>query len=147
MIWRLILLASAVVGLASGCELNCKTQSPKRALKTSDIVFRGTVAEVTESEVIFTVERVWKGALPRIYKMPKVISPGPCLAGFSQREVQRGNDLVVYAIWWSPSSPVLDLFPRGSLPGFAVGLCSRTALARDATEDIKALGKGNPPQN
>ena len=86
MMARMILFGWLVVRLATGCEIDCKPESVNHALKREDIVFRGTIMEITESEVIFSVAQVWKGTLPKVFAMPKIFSTGPCIPGFFGRE-------------------------------------------------------------
>ena len=142
----MILFGWMVVRLAAACEIDCKPESVNHALKRENIVFRGTITEITESQVIFSVAQVWKGTLPKVFAMPKIFSTGPCIPGFFEPQMKVGSDFVVYA-HWVPASPKLPgLIPSEQLPGYVVGVCTRTALADSALEDLKKLGVGRQPR-
>jgi hypothetical protein len=49
MMARIILFGWLVVRLATGCEIDCKPESVNHALTREDIVFRGTIMEITGS--------------------------------------------------------------------------------------------------
>jgi len=97
MMTRMILFGWLVVRFAAGCEIDCKPESVNHALKREDIVFRGTILEITKSQVIFSVAQVWKGTLPKVFAMPKILSTGPCILGFFEPRMKVGSDLLVYA--------------------------------------------------
>jgi hypothetical protein len=127
----LLLVVAARAALP--CEID--TPSVKEALKRAEIVFRGSITEVRDSEIIFRVQRVWKGHVPPVFAMPKIISTAPCMAGFFENRVKVGAELLVYA----------RRVPQISGTGYVAGAASRTALIEDATEDLRRLGRGRPP--
>jgi hypothetical protein len=146
MVWRISLLAVLVVTTVAGCEIDCRTPTVKYALKHEDIVFRGTITEIGTARVTFTIQRVWKGALTEVLSMPKIVHAAPCQPGFSEEQLQVGNELVVYAHWWwDKTNQFPSWAPPGSLPGYVVSICTRTALSRDASGDVKKLGPGKSP--
>ena len=141
----LLLLLVARIGIA--CEFNCKTPNVKAALEHEDIVFKGTISALGDSSITFAVQRVWKGTVPAVFTMPKVVNTAPCSPGFFEKQLSVGNELIVYAHWWAPDARVArSLAPAGSLPGYVVSLCSRTGLSREASEDFRRLGPGRTPQ-
>lgn len=62
---------------------------------------------------------------------------GAACVGFWPAHLKIGNDLVVYAQWQPPGSP-------DGL--YLTNICTRTALLKDAREDIEQLGSGHPPR-
>ena len=120
---------------AVGCEVSAL--SVKQARKQAQIVFRGRVQEVRASEIIFQVNRVWKGRVPAMFSMPKLTwSATPCQPGFYEGHVKPGAELLVYA----RQVPYLNVSGYVSTPGL------RTAPIEYATQDLKRLGPGHPPQ-
>jgi hypothetical protein len=143
---RFILFGWLLVRMVAGCEIDCKPESVKHAIKREDIVFRGTITQITGSQVIFSVVRVWKGSVPAVLEMPKIFSAGPCTPGFNEAQIKVGSDLVVYA-HWVPALPKLPGFiPPELLPGYVVGVCTKTAMAHDALTDLSKLGRGDQPR-
>ena len=109
----------------------------KNAFKQAQIVFRGKVTEVYDSEVIFQVDRVWKGRVPSRFSMPKLIwSATPCMPGFYKGYVKPGSELLVYA----------RQVPELKVSGYVPTPGSRTAPVEYAIEDLKRLGPGHPPR-
>ena len=82
------------------------------------LFFRGTIAEIRDSEIIFRVERVWKGHVPPVFAMPKIVSTAPCMPGFFETQVKVGAELLVYA----------RLVPQIHGTGYVAWAGSRTAL-------------------
>jgi hypothetical protein len=127
-----ILLLSVRIGL--GCTV--VAPSVKGAVKRAEVVFRGSITSITEKEIVFRVERVWKGHVPTTFSMPKITWSGtPCLPGFYERDVQLGAELLVYA----------RRMPEANIPGYVASPGSRTTLAQYATDDIQKLGRGHLP--
>ena len=129
-VFTILVLLSARQALC--CE--CVLPSVSAEVKRSEVVFRGVVTEITDSQITFAVQRVFKGRLPASFKMPKLILTADCSPGFRPTLVKVGNMLLVYA--WRA-----DFFPEGLL----TSTCSRTTLASKATEDFKKLGYGRSP--
>ena len=80
--------------------LCCTIISPtvNHALKEADIVFRGTISEIHDAEIVFSVDRIWKGHVPLRFAMPRIVwSSTPCMPGFYENHVSLGNELLVYA--------------------------------------------------
>ena len=118
--------------------------TPAEELEKFSAVFAGRVVSVRHSydlnaasytpddctTVGFEVSTVWKGT---VYQDMSITTPptgGSC--GFTFAE---GEEFVVYA----------DDSAYGD-DGYTVGICSRTALLRQAQADIDALGEGRAPQ-
>src|SRR6185295_10096847 len=91
-------IALLLIGLRTATCCTVVPASVKEALKQAEIVFRGRITEVRDQEIIFQVERVWKGHIPTVFAMPKLIwSSTPCIPGFYQGYVKKGAELLVYA--------------------------------------------------
>jgi hypothetical protein len=103
---------------------------PAEAAAQSEAVFLGTVAGTTPQAngvlVTFDVESVWKGPNGPQLTLGTAGSSASC--GY---EFVPGEKYIVYAS-----------AQEGQL---ATGLCTRTALAADAADDLAALGEGQAP--
>jgi hypothetical protein len=129
----LLLLAAAVIIVRPNCAYACSCRppgTPAEELNQSDAVFLGRVVEVNagsgdSTTVTFDVSNVWKGQITRTSILVTPGSSASC--GFT---FEQGKDYVVYG-----------RMNEGSLN---TNLCSRTRLAGEATEDIAALGAGQP---
>lgn len=131
---RAVLLLFITVQTALCCEL--VVLSVKSAKKQAEIVFRGSITEVRESEIVFHVDRVWKGRVPAVLVMPKIEWLGtPCMPGFYEGHMWAGTELLVYA----------RKIPWLKVNGYVPEAGSRTKLTRDATEDLQKLGDGHRP--
>jgi hypothetical protein len=130
---RSALLLLIAVRMASCCEI--VQTSLKQALRRSEIVFRGSIEDVTTDEIVFRVKRVWKGHVSATFSMPKVISGSPCIPGFYQHNISRGTELMVFA----------RRMPQFNIDGYLTEPGSHTAPIQDAHEDLKKLGNGHPP--
>jgi hypothetical protein len=130
------LLAGAAwaTSVALGCS--CGGLSVNQAKKDAEVVFRGTITDISAGKVVFRVDRVWKGNVGRTFDMPEFIEGAACL-GFHGWMLKAGNDLLVYASRLHRSSDDEDYF---------TSICTRTNLSSDAGEDFKKLGKGKPPR-
>jgi hypothetical protein len=125
-----------LIGLQAAMCCTVVEPSVRDAVKQAEIVFRGSITEISESAITFRVERVWKGHVPAVFSMPKVVwSSTPCMPGFYQRHVRTGAELLVYA----RRMPGMDGTGYVPSPG------SRTAPVSNAIEDLKKLGAGRPP--
>ena len=80
--------------MALGCD--CVGLSVNEAKKAAEVVFRGTIIDVSAGKVIFRVDRVWKGNVRPTFDMPEFIEGAACL-GFHERMLKVGSDLLVYA--------------------------------------------------
>jgi len=55
-----------------------------RVIVRAEIVFRGSITEIRESEIVFRVNRVWKGLVGAVMVMPKIEwRDTPCMPGLS----------------------------------------------------------------
>ena len=118
--------------------------TPAEELEKSSAVFAGRVVSVRHSydlnaasytpddrtTVGFEVSAVWRGTVHEDMSITTPPTGGSC--GFTFAE---GEEYVVYA----HDSAYGD-------DGYTVGICSRTALLRQAQADIGALGEGRAPQ-
>src|SRR5262249_19369492 len=92
------------------------------AARRAEIIFRGTITEIRESDIVFRVDRVWKGRVGTVFVMPKIAwRDTPCLPGFYQAHVSVGAELLVYA----------RKLPWLNVTGYIPEAGSRTALTRD----------------
>jgi hypothetical protein len=107
----------------------------KGAVKQAEIVFRGTISEIRDSEIVFRVEGVWKGKVPPVFAMRKIVSTAPCIPGFFDNHIRVGAELLVYA----------RRSPQVSGTGYVAQVGSRTGLLQDAAEDLRRLGRGHSP--
>lgn len=119
-----VLAASASAGTAFACSCG-PLPPPKESLAASDAVFTATVLEVTATQmnrqVRLRVESSWKGA--RCGEMTIVTGLNDADCGY---DFQAGTSYLIYA----------DR-AKGS---FTTNICSRTAPAAQAAEDLAALG-------
>ncbi len=116
---------------------SCMTPgTPQEELKDVDVVFMGKVTQVEDTQqfepqksVSFIVEKAWKGLSKEDFNSPlQIVTPGnSAMCGIDFTE---GETYVVYAGTNSEN---------GNLQA---GLCSRTALASQATDDLAQLGDG-----
>jgi len=127
-----LLLLAFSLRSAIACE--CVLPSPKAEAKRAEIVFRGVIAEITDAQIVFSVQRVFKGQVSERFSMYKLVLDGDCVDGFRRGLVKVGNELLVYA--WRAS-----YFTEG----FLTSTCSRTALTENASLDLKQLGSGHGP--
>jgi hypothetical protein len=122
--------------LVYGCE--CKSPKVRDALKRADVVFRGRIIGFRDSGkgyqvAIFTVDRVWKGDIPRTFEMPALKETSAC-AGFWPSSLEVGKYLLVYAQRVDGTSD------------YVTDICSRTALAEES-RDFTELGAGRQPNS
>ncbi|MFC0186895.1 hypothetical protein ACFFJY_01285 [Fictibacillus aquaticus] len=134
----LLLMTIALVyqtntALACSCAQN---PDPKKALGNATAVFSGVVTDIKrtgglwESSVavkIVTIN-VWKGQKNNSFIIYTAEQSASC--GY---EFKKGEEYIVYAYE-----------NDGKL---STNYCSRTALLKDAKEDLQALGEGFPPNN
>jgi hypothetical protein len=124
------------VSLARGCE--CVSSDVQSSQKRAEIVFRGRITGLRDTgdgthAVIFAVDRVWKGDVPRTFEMPAIRETSMCI-GFWTSYLEVGNDLLVYAY---------RIDGKGD---FITDICSRTALA-EKSKDFAELGPGHAPKS
>jgi hypothetical protein len=129
---RIAILIVLCLRVAAGCEV--VASSVKDAVKQAQIVFRGTVTDISDSEITFRVDRVWKGPVTARFSMPKVTwSETPCMPGFYQGHLKLGAEFLVYA----------RRVPEFNVSGYIPTPGSRTAPIEYAAEDLKKLGPGH----
>ncbi len=116
-------------------------KEPREAMADAAAVFRGVVTESTREDILregfetttdpyvatFSVSTVWKGDVASTAEVSTALESASC--GFN---FEIDKEYIVYA--WEGESGNLE-----------TGLCSRTALITDATEDLEELGNGNEP--
>lgn len=130
-----LVCATWSASVALGCD--CAHVSVKQAKKWADVVFRGSITDISGGKVVFRVERVWKGNIGRTFEMPELREEAACI-GFWPSQLKVGNDLLVYAKWQ----------PFGSRDGaYFTNICTRTRLSSGAGEDFRKLGRGKPARN
>jgi hypothetical protein len=132
----LLLMTIALVyqtntALACSCAQN---PDPKTALDNASAVFSGKVTDIKrtggfwESAVAVKIEtkNVWKGPKNKSFVIHTAEQSASC--GY---EFTKGEEYIVYTYE-----------NDGEL---RTSICSRTALLKDAQEDLQALGEGAPP--
>ena len=93
---RVALLFVIAVQTALCCDL--VLPSVKGAIKNAEIIFRGSVEEIRDAEIVFRVDRVWKGRVPGVFVMPNVVWILTRLSPrFYHGHVKVGAVLLVYA--------------------------------------------------
>jgi tissue inhibitor of metalloproteinase len=131
----LLLFASLAIGAGVGVACTCvPPPSPSEELEHAAAVFSGKVVQIkrhkpTEDifggvEVVFRVDKAWKGVGRRTVSVFTSSQTAACGYGFS-----KGHTYLVYA---SGNS-------RGRL---STSICSRTKRLKDAREDLDELGAG-----
>jgi len=116
-------------GISFGCD--CKDLTVLEARNLAKVVFRGRITAFRNTgngtrSAIFTVDRVWKGDVPRIVEMPEIQGGSDC-DGFPVK-LEVGKVLLVYA-------------RRNGTGSYMTTVCSRTAVA-DKSKDFVELGAG-----
>jgi len=117
------------------------------ALERSTLVFSGTVISGHGVEVVFDVDRVWKGNVER--KTTLWLMPGMEMITFDKGT--EGRTYLVFASFLKMfSSPDLRR-ADGSSPGevalFEISSCSPTRPLANAQELVRQIGSGKPPRN
>lgn len=132
---RIAILIFLCLRVADGCEII--PRSVKNAVKHAQVVFRGTVTDISGSEITFRVDRVWKGPVTARFSMPNITwSETPCKAGFYEGNVKQGAEFLVYA----------RRIPEFNASGYIPTPDSRTTLIERATDDLRKLGPGHQPK-
>jgi hypothetical protein len=113
-------------------------EPPQTALGKATAVFSGRVVGIDEPafptnslepvHVTLNVERSWKGPLTEEIEVRTAMSSASC--GFTFEE---NKEYLVYA--------------NGDPHDLQVSLCSRTALAENASADLAAFGRGITPED
>ena len=139
---------SSCAGIAHAC--NCREPKVEFKKDHSDVVFRGTIIELRDSDkaagisamwgrdtrkmAVFRVSRVWKGEVGQTFEMPAVEETSMCL-GFLPDALMVGADLLIYA-------------DRVQVPGreseYYTSICGFHKSARSA-HDLRKLGRGEEP--
>ena len=130
------ILAFVLVLCGPSTALACDCSAPvsvKEAKKHAEVVFRGTITDISEGMAHFRVERVWKGKVGRYFEMDGIPEGSACI-GFWPDLLSIGNDLLVYAF----------RLPDKEWPYFT-SICTRTRKASSASEDFRKLGRSRPP--
>lgn len=123
-----------VPGPASACSC-VEPPPPAEALEDADAVFLGEVVETRvvggefDGELIarITVEEIWKGEVTELVDVRT--QPDSAMCGY--HFTAGGRDLI-YA-------------QSGDADDYTTGLCTRTAPADSAREDLAAFGEGREP--
>ena len=118
-----------------GCE--CSPVSLDEDKKLAEIVFRGTITNVSGGKVSFRVNRIWKGDSGSIFEMPEFTQGGGACMGFRPNLLRVGNDVIVFAAR-------LHRFPGDN--DYFTNACTRTNLSSQAGDTLAKLGKGKPPR-
>lgn len=133
------------MGIAQAC--NCREPKVQFKKDHSDVVFRGTIIELRDSDkaagisagwgrdtkkiAVFRVSRVWKGEVGQTFEMPAVEETSMCL-GFWPNALMLGADLLIYA----DRSQVL-----GREDEYYTSICGFHKSAR-GSKDLRKLGPG-----
>lgn len=131
----LIACVFMLVGVRSSLACTCAPpQSASQELNRSTAVFSGKVLEVKRHkrsadlfasvQVIFEVEKVWKGIDSKTVSIFTSSQSSACGYGFKE-----GRTYLVYAHGIAERR-------------LATSICSRTSKLKDAREDLKELGTG-----
>lgn len=134
-IFSLFLALCILLGADAALACTCvPAGSPVLELERATAVFSGRVVEIRRHreaadifarvEVVFRVERVWKGVEQRTVSVFTSEHSASCGYGF-----RRGRTYLVYAHG-----------NRGG--GLSASICSRTRRLRDARRDLEVLGAG-----
>ncbi|HEX4998954.1 MAG TPA: hypothetical protein VFY29_12055 [Terriglobia bacterium] len=140
---RLLILLTVLTGIHlsdSRCAFGCDCLGPslKQARHDANSIFSGTVKSIewlpgasqrlvgSTERVTFSVSRIWKGS-----KLVERVVTTTFNTTCSMYDFSQNKEYLVYA-----NGTEKDLSVRG---------CSRTILLKDAGEDLKALGPGEPP--
>lgn len=118
-----------------GCD--CAPISLNEDKKLAEIVFRGTITEISGGKVTFHVDRIWKGDPGRVFEMPEFAQSGGACMGFRSNLLRVGNDVLVFAAR-------LHRFPGDN--DYFTTVCTRTSLSSEASDTFAKLGKGRPPR-
>ena len=130
----LILVMSLVLDVPKTHACSCiMPEPPVASMEKSDAVFAGLVTDIKSPAIMmssmdnniitFDVSMAWKGIDSNPVKIFSAISSASC--GY---EFEEGREYLVYAYE-----------SEGRL---STGLCTRTALLADASEDLAAFGVG-----
>jgi hypothetical protein len=131
----LFLLLNCAVGLACTCA---PPKPVAQALEDASAVFSGKVlkikrvkrgeqAELADVEVVFAINRSWKGAKQRTLSVFTSSQSAACGYGF-----KKGRTYLVYA-------------HGNSEQKLSTSICSRTKRFSEAGEDLKELGAAKGP--
>jgi hypothetical protein len=148
MVLRLLTALSLSAVTGHGCT--CFPPNVEYAKAHAEVVFRGTIVEFRDSGkdfamgvvfrgdtkklAVFRVSRVWKGEVGPTLEMPAVEETTMCI-GFWPHLLKIGSDLLVYANRGGPGRPE-----------YYTDICTRTAFAKDAKDDLDQLCPGEEPR-
>lgn len=135
LIFSLLLAFYLVFGTDTSFACTCAPpMSAARELERATAVFSGKIVEIRKHkqaehifakvEVVFQVEKVWKGVEGRTVSVFTSSQSSACGYGFKE-----GRTYLVYA--------------HGNAEGkLSTSICSRTRRLKDASEDLKVMGAG-----
>jgi hypothetical protein len=144
---RVLVTLALSLRIAYGCS--CQEGDPQYKKAHSDVVFRGTITALRDSEkppslseqigmakrykiAVFNVTRVWKGEVGQTFEMPAIEETSLC-TGFWPPFLKVGSDLLVYA-------------NRGSDSEYYTSICGRHKPAGPAIVERRELGPGEEPR-
>jgi hypothetical protein len=143
---RFSIVLSLSLGIVFACECSAPSVQVKR--EHSDVIFRGTIIALKDSEkaagiaegwgrdtkkiAVFRVIRFWKGQVGKTFEMPAVEETSACI-GFWPPYLKVGSDLLVYASGHGGAEYYTSIY------GFHM-------LSKDVDEDFKELGTGVEPK-
>src|SRR5262245_41886094 len=141
------MFALLVPATSAGAECIPLWKDGHDALERSTLVFSGTIISGHGVEVVFDVDRVWKGNLER--KTTLWLMPGMEVITFDKGA--EGETYLVFASFLKMfSSPDLRR-ANGTSPGevalYEISSCSPTRPLANAQELVKQLGPAKPPRN
>jgi hypothetical protein len=122
---------------ATACD--CEVATVEQSTNYVDVIFRGTITEIKKQTVYFSVARVWKGNVEKVFTMPEFRETTFCI-GFWPRQLRVGNELLVDAKWYKYKEETSKT--KGD---YFTDICTRTQFANDAKEDFSKLGPGFLP--
>lgn len=124
-----VILVGCAPAFACVCDLPLQRVSLKTAVSkakaSAGVVFSGTVIEIDEATVKFSVEGLWKGAPAQEIIMPN--SAGGSIVSDCAYRFELGEKYLVYA--------------SGSGAGLSTNKCSRTTVLSSARADVEVLEK------
>ena len=125
---KLVCLVGLAWNAASALGCECAPSTVNEAKARAEVVFRGTITDVSGGNVYFRVVRVWKGDIGRTFVMPEFPESSACI-GFLPKWLQVGNDLLVFA-------SRLHRYPGDD--DYFTDICSGTSLASEARNVLQS---------
>ena len=134
---KVVFLVCIAWSVESALACECAPLSVREAKGMAEVVFRGTITDISAGNVTFHVDRVWKGDVGRTFDMPDFPETSACI-GFLSKWLRVGNDLIIFATR-------LHRYPGDN--DYFTSICSRTGLADEAGDTLKKLGAGRLPRS